>query len=716
MKKIISVIMLLMFSLNTVSYASYDGYKAYLKGLLALKEGKTEVALSEYERVLSYDENATTVYKDLALIYLRKGDTKKALESIRILQEKESDNVDTQMFAGSMFLSLNDAESARKCWEKVLELDPKNESATVYLAAYYSSDNKLEESVKYWTKYLQQQPESAEGYFQLGLAQERMGQLDKALKAYKKVNKLKPEAQEAYLARARVYENKKEFNLAIEEYKEYAKLFTGNPAVLIYLGKCYYEEKNYTQAQEILLRAREYVPSNISLNYLLGIVYEKQGKIDDAIDVFEFIVKTESTAANYARLGYYYSLKRDYKTAEKRFDKALEKEPLNSEILYLAALNYMDYEKYKEAAKKLEKAVYLKPDFFNAKFFLAVSYDKLNNFDMAEKLIKEILEKEPDNARALNFLGYSYADRNINLDEAERLLEKLMQIEPDEPAYIDSAAWLYYKKQKYELAEKYILKAVSSQTKIFDKDLYEHLGDISVERGKLNQAYFAYGVAYDLGSSTAKKKMELLESKIHKTDIAQLTAKRAVFNYERIIALKAGYKLKLHYAGVTTSSYVSALFVRGVGLKFDLAPKFSFPGFSVIFKNGEINFQPQAVKDSLDTDIISMFGFANTVLSKEFVNLLTNNSVFVFKGKNIVYENSDIIVTINSKTGMFTKFSKPDYFDLKMKSYKNFNKVIKIPGEMIFKTKKNNFKADISVNKSDIPEIEDVTNFIENKK
>lgn len=712
MKKIISLVTILLFSSNCILYADYDGYKAYLKGLLALKEGKADVAISEYERTLAYDENATTVYKDLALVYLQKGDTKKALENVKILKEKENDSVDTQMFAGSLFLSLNDAESARKCWERVLEIEPKNEIATVYLAAYYSSDNKLEESVKYWTKYLEQQPESSEGYFQLGIAQERMGLLDKALDSYKQVTKLKPEAQEAYLARARIYENKKEFKLAIEEYKEYAKLFTGNPAILIYLGKCYYEEKNYKEAEEILLRAKEYVPNNISLNYLLGMVYEKQLKLDEAIESFEFIVKHEPTAANYTRLGYYYSLKRNYKIAEKRFNKAIEKEPLNSEILYLAGLNYMDCEKYEDAKKCLEKSVYLKPDNNDAKFFLAIVYDKTNNFEKAEPLIKEILENSPNDTRALNYLGYSYADKNINLDEAEVLLEKLIKLEPDEPAYIDSIAWLYYKKQNYELAEKYILKAIKSQNKIFDKDLYEHLGDISVEINNLPQAWSAYAVAYDLSSKTAEKKMKVLEPKISKDDIAKLSAQRAIFNYRRISSLKAGYKLKIKYAGATTSSYISALYARNLGLRLDMAPKFTFPGFTILFKDGQMNFSPQAVKDSLGAEINLMFDFANTVLSKNFINVLLDAKIS-FKGKNIIYTNDDTTVVINSKTGMFKNFSKENSFDLKIKSYKRFNKLSNVPNEMLFAINKNKFKVSIKNAKLAIPDLSDLNKFSE---
>ena len=124
MKKTISLIIALLFCFESFSYASYNGYKSYIKGLLALKKGKPEVAISEYERTLSYDPDATTVYKDLALVYLQQGDVTKALDSAKKLQEAENDNVKTQMFLGSFYLSINEMLLAKQSWERVLEVEP----------------------------------------------------------------------------------------------------------------------------------------------------------------------------------------------------------------------------------------------------------------------------------------------------------------------------------------------------------------------------------------------------------------------------------------------------------------------------------------------------------------------------------------------------------------------------------------------------------------
>ncbi len=715
MKKIVAFIVVLLFSFGSITFANYNGYRAYLKGLNASKKGKIDTAISEFERTLAYDAEATTVYKDLAILYLQKGNTEKALDSAKKLQELEKDNLKTQLFLASFYQSLNDWASAKQCWKKALELDPKNEVATVYLASYYYTDNKLKESIDYWTKFLEQRPESSEGFFQLALAQEKLGLLDEALKSYKKVSELKPDSRESFLAKARIYENKKEFKLAIKEYEEYAKLFPAKPEILLYLGKCYFEEKKYEKAEETILKAKESSPDNVMINYLLGLVYEKQGKTDEAIDIFEYVVKLEPTASNYARLGYYYALKQKYKEAEQLFNKALKLEPANAEILYLSGLNYVDYKKYDKAKKVLEKSLYFKPNFVDAKFYLALCVDKLGSFEQAEKLLKEILEVAPNDVKTLNYLAYSYADRNINLDEAEKMLGKVIELQPRVSAYIDSLGWLYYRKQNYELAEKYTFAARTNIPRVFDKDVYEHLGDISIELKKYPQAYLAYAISNDIGSITAKNKMKTLENKIEQKEKFKIYAERAVLNFQRIASLKAGYKLKIKSNATNINSYVSVLFARGVGLQIDFAPQLSFKGGTVTIKDNDISFEPQALKENLAGEFSSIFDFAKQILSKDFLNMLLNSNISQ-KGNTVTYENENYIVKINIKKGFFSEFSKKNLFTIKINSYKDFNTISKIPSKFLVTVKNYNFKCEANLNNSQIITITDFNKISGQKK
>ena len=257
--------------------------------------------------------------------------------------------------------------------------------------------------------------------------------------------------------------------------------------------------------------------------------------------------------------------------------------------------------------------------------------------------------------------------------------------------------WLCYKKKNYELAENLIFKAINTTPKVFDKDVYEHLGDISIELKKLSQAWLSYAVAYDLGSKTAKKKLNLLDKKFaQEKDLQQekfkVVAERAIFNFHRIASLKAGYKLNIKVNNITISSYMTASFTRNFGLLFEFPPKLSFQGGSVYVKEDNIEFNPQAMKENIPEEFCSMFDFAKIVLSKEFLNLIFSSDMSQ-KGNEIIYNTDEYIIKIDSKTGMFKDFIKKDSFSLKFGSYKPFNDISKIPLKATFIASKTNFKC-----------------------
>ena len=697
-KRIFSTTLSLLLICSTFSYANYDKYKYYLKGVLEQKSGNIEAAKSEYEKVISYDNNAVLVYKELANIYWQTGNGKKALELTQKLKELDGDSVKTNMFLGAFYLSANEPILAKESWEKVLELEPNNEMATVYLAAYYYSDNQLKESVDYWKKFLQQQPESAEGYFQLGLVQEKLGMTDEALESYKKVSELKSEAKEAYLATARIYETQKKFDLAVKEYERYVETFPDNPSILLYLGKCYFEGQQYDKAKEILLKAKKIDPKNINIYYLLGMIYERQDNISKAIETFEYIAKQDPNHSVFARLGYYYALNQDYKTAEKNFIKAIELDPLNYEYMYLLGLNYIDSKKYEKAKDALNKSLAFNPESIKVKFYLAAVYDELGEFPKAEKLLEEIIEQEPDNTKALNYLGYNYAQKNTNLDKAQEYLTKAISISPNDPAYLDSLAWLYYRQGKYQDAEQYMFKALSTQPILFDKTLYEHLGDISVDSDKLPQAWLAYAISADIGSKDSKKKMGLVEKKCSKEKINPMVAQRALHNYKRFFYSKIDYKLKIKKNGITLNSVANVLYEKNYGLDLNFIQSFAIPSFNVLISQNDIKFSPQTTKQMLDEDMIEMLNFIKFILSEDFVKFL-NTAQMKQKGNNLIYSDNTYSVIINKKTGMFKEFEKINLVKIKISSYKNINNISKIPASIYINSKKTKFSCDIELNK-----------------
>ncbi|MDR2426377.1 MAG: tetratricopeptide repeat protein [Endomicrobium sp.] len=661
MKKIIFVIIFIIIAhpLPAASAVNYNAYKAYLKAVMAVKAGELNTAVKEYEKVISLDPEAVAAYKDLMYLYWQAGNNKEAFETAEKIYALDVENPKTTNYIATFYLVANQPYKAKNFLNKTLELDPDNETATIYLAAYYYSDNKLEKSAEYWNKYLQQQPDSSIGYLQLGMIQEKLNMEQEALKSYDKVIELKPEAREAYLSKARIYENIKQIPLAIVEYEKYIKVFPDNVYVLMFLGRCYFENNEYVKARASFLKAKKGLSTAEAemVYYWLGITYEKMGDIEKAAAEFEdLLIKQPDNISIIARLGYYYSLLKQYSKADKKFQLASLKEPLNYEVLYLQSLNYTDWAKYDKAIKTLEKTINLKPDFDDAYFFLGGAFDKNGNFEDAEKAFLQTLEINPDHTKAMNYLGYSYADRNIKLAEAEILLNKAVSLEPQNAAYLDSLGWLYYRQKKYELAKKYIVIAAN-----FTRDalIYEHLGDVYVELGQLNDAWIAYALSCDSGGAKAAgKKLSMVQSKLSEKDFYNAVLFRADSNYKKLFSLKAGYKMKIGVSGYNVvKAYLPFNYVKGEGISIGVPSKFVLAGANIYMKNGNIDFVPQAVKDQIPQEFNEILEFASAVFTPDFFQQFANNVVGK-KGKKITYLANGFELVLNSDNGNIEKISK----------------------------------------------------------
>lgn len=83
----------------------------------------------------------------------------------------------------------------------------------------------------------------------------------------------------------------------------------------------------------------------------------------------------------------------------------------------------------------------------------------LENYDCAVANAEQLLQYGGETPDRLNTLGYLYAVTGENLDEGEKLVKKALKANPKSFYYLDSLAWVYYKKGDLKRAKKYIVKA-----------------------------------------------------------------------------------------------------------------------------------------------------------------------------------------------------------------------------------------------------------------
>jgi tetratricopeptide (TPR) repeat protein len=696
---VLSVVLslVLAFAQPAASAASnYDAYKAYIKGVLEFKAGLFEDAKKDYERAASLDASALSVLKDLAYLYWQLGNKEKAYSSAEKIYAADAENVQTLIFLAIFYLLANDFVEAKKYLEQVLALDPENETATVYLASYYYFDNRLQESAEYWNKFLKQQPDSFSGYLQLGMVQEKLSMPDEALKSYDKVIELQPDARDAYIAKARIYETQKRFDLACAEYEKYTEAFPDNPYVLVYLGKCYYENGEYLKAAAVFERAKKSgIGGELTISYWLSSIYEKIGDINKAAKELEEFVKGDANVSALSKLGYYYSLLKEFKKSEKILLKAVNKDPLNHEPAYLLALNYMDWEKYGKAIEYLNKTTELSPDFADAYFLKGSACDKLGDFENAQAAFLKTLEINPAHTRALNYLGYSYADRNINLDEAEGFLNRALEKEPDNGAYIDSLGWIYFKQGKYEEAAKLLLSAANIAR---DPVMYNHLGDAYMKLGRFGEAWIAYSLSYDAKRDKAvKRKLGKVQEMLPPKELYEKMLLRSESNYKKLPSVKSGFKAKFSSGIFSKKVYLPFNYDREKGLTVKFPSGLSFGNASVRIKDGRISFEPRALETEIPEGIKEILDFVSYVVSADFYPSFKDAEVKQ-KSEKIIYSNSGgSVLVLNADTALIEEI-KQDGIALNIKKYSDFF-ILKVPSKIKFRSNSLNLKADFEAAK-----------------
>ncbi len=312
-----------------------------------------------------------------------------------------------------------------------------------------------------------------------------------------------------------------------------------NPRELLPILGYLIQHKQIRRAESIILQNVLSNPNNVSTLKQLSQLYLDCNNERSALRLAQILKKEFKLKSKYNLFIGRAALKcGDYKTAAEAFEWYLLSYPDDYGAIYLAALSYFNLDQFRKALYKLEKikttpeANYLialcyqyldKFDkaleaaqnaekiaekekdtrFLNKNFYISMAFfaDKNKNIKEVERVLDKILKKNPQDPEAANFLGYTWADNNMKLDEAEKLIKEALKSDPDNVAYLDSMAWVYYRKGKYELALEYMKKCLAKEDGLPDAVICDHIGDVYAAMKDMKNAMKYWKLAVELYSS-----------------------------------------------------------------------------------------------------------------------------------------------------------------------------------------------------------------------
>ncbi len=289
-------------------------------GQLAWSLGRSEEAEAYLKEHLEHEPRALDTHEVLADLYYTNERYEEAVNHLKICLGAQGQNDALWYRLGRSFFETGKYKAAFKCFETMKHQD---RDSLFYGARAFANAGMHQRSVEWYQKLLKTNPEDGEAVYYLASS---FAQLNEDVKAFKIINLVKPEnefyPQALALQGSLLFRNKK-LEKAQEFFQAALQYDVALPQALLGQGQLALEQGNLDEAQQLLASLVKRVPKTAPGNYFYGVVLEKNGQPDQALDHFAKALDNDTfrrQAANH--IGRVHFFAQRYPEAVKAFETA----------------------------------------------------------------------------------------------------------------------------------------------------------------------------------------------------------------------------------------------------------------------------------------------------------------------------------------------------------------------------------------------------------
>jgi tetratricopeptide (TPR) repeat protein len=191
---------------------------------------------------------------------------------------------------------------------------------------------------------------------------------------------------------------------AVSSYEKAVELEPASPFNVTELGRVYVlkaqnlanqkgkekeREEALSSAQEKLTMAIELKNDYAPAHFLVAVIYDQQGKTEEAI---------------------------------KKLEETKNASPQDSGLAFQLGVVYWQKQRYEKAQEEFERALKLNANYDNAKYMLGLVYDKRGQAEKANEIFTKLVETNPDNKEVTKILA--------NLTAGKPALEDITPAQP----------------------------------------------------------------------------------------------------------------------------------------------------------------------------------------------------------------------------------------------------------------------------------------------
>jgi len=446
-------------------------------------------AVAEAQEILKRDPDNVQSRRLLGRIYLRSlGDVSasngqsetvsKAIEQYREINRLDPSDTESALWLARLYRLKNEHDKAEQVLRSILKSDPENEPAVEQLTQLLMDEGKSTEAVTLLEAITAHSP-SPVLLDLLGDAHTQAHDLEKAEKAYRKAVELDPSELSHQRGLGQTLLAEEKYPEALKVFEKLSDVMPDDSDVYLRIAQIYRELHQLDKAEQNLVKARQYAPGSLEVMYNEAMLYQAQGRYEDAIRVLSDAVtgikgqspalstRRRSLAILYQQLGQLYRDTQNYPASIYTFEElghlgeeedrrarmmimdtyrsakdlpkalqtgkeALAKYPADPAIRTSHALLLGENGQTEDAVKMLRAQLHGETGDRETYLNIAQVYERGRRYKEAEEAARaaEVLPGQPRENEMVWFLLGAIYERQKFFDKAEEQFKKVLAVNP----------------------------------------------------------------------------------------------------------------------------------------------------------------------------------------------------------------------------------------------------------------------------------------------
>ncbi|OJJ31023.1 hypothetical protein ASPWEDRAFT_54315 [Aspergillus wentii DTO 134E9] len=178
------------------------------------------------------------------------------------------------------------------------------------------------------------------------------------------------------------------------------------PWVLSQIGRAYYEQAMYSEAEKYFLRVKTMAPSQLDdMEIYSTVLWHLKNDVELAYLAHELMEADRLSPQAWCAIGNSFSHQRDHDQALKCFKRATQLDPQFAYAFTLQGHEYVANEEYDKALDAYRHGISADNRHYNAWYGLGTVYDKMGKLDFAEQHFRNAANINPTNAVLICCIG-----------------------------------------------------------------------------------------------------------------------------------------------------------------------------------------------------------------------------------------------------------------------------------------------------------------------